>query len=410
LKLFFLVLFLFCSFDAYTNPIVEKFQNGTIKKSFNKDSQGWLTGEYKEFHHNGKIKISTIYEKNKLNGFYTEYDANGKVVVERNYLDGKKNGLEKIYREGVLDSSLIFIQDEIAYSRSIEDIQRSIKAIQESKIKIEGDWPECYLKSTELTENVIKQNENCLKIIMVYRYLCEVPYKDLSINREYIAKAMAANDIGKKNKYISHFPPNPGMSEKDYKFASSATVSCNLFFSSIELPIEFSTHYFMNDSDILNREKLGHRRWCLSPQMKATGFASNGVASSMYSIDLKVKDLPETEYFAFPPKGFTPIEYFKSDYVWSISLNPRKYNKVKLNSLKISVKELDVNYLEAQSVALDLEYSNVSSEYIAMDSSCIIFKPKNAKAEKGKKYKIEITGLLPKNKSSNVITYYVEFY
>lgn len=408
--IFLFILFLIQAIEIFSNPIIEKFQNGKIKKSYQRDRQGWLTGAYKEYFLNGNLKISAIYENNKIHGFYYEYDEGGKITLERKYFEGKKNGKENVYRQGVLENSNIFILDELAFSRSIEEIKKSIKTIQETEIAFEGVWPECYLKNTELTEKVIKENKDCLKILMIYRYLCEVPYKNLSINREYIAKAMAANDIGNRNKFISHFPPNPGMSENDFKFASSGAASCNLFYSSKDLPIEFAIHYFMNDSDNMNQEKLGHRRWCLSPQMKSTAFAISGKAVSMYSIDLRLNEIPETDFFAFPPRGFAPIEYFKSGYVWSVTLNPKKYNKVELKSLKISVKEFDVDYLEMNTQALELEYANVNSEYIAMDSSCIIFKPKNAKAEIGKKYKVEITGLSPKSKSPKIISYFIEFY
>lgn len=410
MKTFLAILIIFCSTLCFAKPITEKHPNGKIKKSYNKDSKGWLNGEYKEYNQKEQLILTCYYQENKLHGYYNEFDENGKIRVDRKYFEGKKNGLEKIYINGTLQTEWFYINDEIAFHKSITQIQKVINEIKSSKAEFKGSWPNCYIPSNSLDLKSKEQNESALKLLMTYRYLCDVPYKDMFINLEYLAKAIAAIDIGTKNNSISHYPQNPGMPDNDYKFAYSGTSNCNLFIASANVPISLSIHSYMNDSDEFNRKMVGHRRWCLNPNMLSTGFASNGRFASMYASDQNNKKIPDFDYIAFPPKGYMPCEYFKEEYVWSVTLNPTKFYKASESSIKIAVTELDNNYQEKKQSSLHISYQGLDNNYIGLNSSCIIFKPENLIVKPKQKYKVEIKGLRAKVKELQNITYYIEFY
>jgi len=76
----------------YTRKIAV-FANDTsqvaIEKSFSKKG---LSGIYKVYHPNGKLKIRTVYANNRINGEWTYYDENGIILTKGNYVEGIKHG------------------------------------------------------------------------------------------------------------------------------------------------------------------------------------------------------------------------------------------------------------------------------------------------------------------------------
>lgn len=60
-----------------------------IEKSFTKKG---LSGIYKAYHPNGKLKLKTVYANNSINGEWTYYDQNGIIITKGNYAGGKKHG------------------------------------------------------------------------------------------------------------------------------------------------------------------------------------------------------------------------------------------------------------------------------------------------------------------------------
>ena len=79
---------------------------------------------------------------------------------------------------------------------------------------------------------------------------------------------------------------------------------------------------WMNDGDMSNIDRVGHRRWILNPSMKQTGFGAvwgnNGIYLAMYAKDSAHED---TDYYgvAWPAQNM-PLVYFDTDYPWSISM------------------------------------------------------------------------------------------
>jgi len=60
-----------------------------IEKSLTKKG---LSGVYKVYHPNGKLKLKTVYANNSINGEWTYYGQNGIIITKGNYAGGKKHG------------------------------------------------------------------------------------------------------------------------------------------------------------------------------------------------------------------------------------------------------------------------------------------------------------------------------
>jgi hypothetical protein len=71
---------------------------------------------------------------------------------------------------------------------------------------------------------------------------------------------------------------------------------------------------YIGDGGDNNREKRGHRRWCLNPPMKNAGFGREGVFSAMWCMD--GGGTKAREPWSYPGRGLFPMEYVRGN-AWS---------------------------------------------------------------------------------------------
>lgn len=71
---------------------------------------------------------------------------------------------------------------------------------------------------------------------------------------------------------------------------------------------------YMDDGGDNNRERRGHRRWCLNPPMQNAGFGREGIYSAMWCMDGggQKSRMP----WSYPGRGLYPLEYVKGN-AWS---------------------------------------------------------------------------------------------
>ncbi len=86
----------------------EFFEDGTIKSICQKNQHG-LTGEYKIFYKNGKLKQQSNYLNGKLHGKSTTWDTNANKLYEMDFLLNKLNGLFIVYEQGTKKMSMLYI-------------------------------------------------------------------------------------------------------------------------------------------------------------------------------------------------------------------------------------------------------------------------------------------------------------
>jgi len=242
-----------------------------------------------------------------------------------------------------------------------------------------------------------------------YRYLAGLP-PDVELDPILSWTCKFGAELCKRHGTINHTPPRPqGMPEAAYKRGYEATSKSNLHWTSGGDGLIGSVDGYMDDSDPSNVRVVGHRRWCLNPPLRKTGFGVVDGFSAMWVMDTSGPAAPGA-ILCFPSAGLHPIDYFVPGTAWSVSLDPGRYrlsgDNVKVFELRTLAqvrafpKDLKgLKELPLSDVRLSTEGSGIPQ--------CLIFRPK-AKIGKGDRFGVIIEGVsgLPDNR----LAYLVEFY
>jgi hypothetical protein len=168
----------------------------------------------------------------------------------------------------------------------------------------------------------------------------------------------------------------------------------------------------MHDSDKSNIDRVGHRRWCLNPQMQKTGFGAMGKYSAMYSFDNSRTDVPDYDIVAYPPRGYLPRSFFSASHAWSVQPNPLEFEisqdsvKVQVFAAKLSLSSGDVS---VASQPLPLDYSHVARGGFGAGPA-IIFRPDGVQTAKGSTYAVVIKGIRTTGGEDYPLKYLTIFY
>ncbi len=268
-------------------------------------------------------------------------------------------------------------------------------------------------KAGALSDAFLKSGVSYLNYI---RYVAHLPSvrldADLSEDAQYGAVLLAA-----KNE-LNHYPEKPGdMKQEFYERGRSATSSSNI---ACGYPTLISaTQGFMNDDDLGNMVRVGHRRWLLNPELYNVGY---GYAETEYGypyITTKVFDYSGKEikydFVSWPSSGNFPNTIFYSDTPWSVSLNPEKYGQPELSKVKVTLtRESD-----GKTWSLNSKYNtpDYSKPYFNVDDSgcgirnCIVFRPPTTDIDVYKGvYIVKITGITTASGKATSLTYKVDFF
>lgn len=404
LFLVYLLLLVYSQTSLYAETIEEQWPNGKTSKKYTTDDENKKSGTYTEYHENGTSKIKAFYKKDLLEGFYAEFTEDGKKRVEGQYAKGLINGVYRVYEKGVLVRDEIWINGVLAYPRTIQEINRNLALIPKLKTEFVGDWPSDF-KVERFSKSVEADNITGMTRLREYRYLCGVPYEDMQINRKFVAHNLDAAILLNKLGRLDHTPANPGLPEEVYKSGYAGTSQSNLAGGSRGTTASRSVDMYMNDSDKSNIDRVGHRRYCISPYMKMTGFGSEGNYSAMWSFDKSREQIDDFDYICYPARGYMPSTHFNSSYAWNVSLNPKLYatpNKATVN-IQISLLKGTIKS------PLKISYQNIETSGFGINN-CIIFKPDSISTSAKTKYHVLIAGLKDKKGEDAQIEYYVEFF
>ena len=181
------------------------------------------------------------------------------------------------------------------------------------------------------------------------------------------------------NKGINHTPAFPaaiGMPRAFYDKGYAGTSTSNLTQGPADLPA--AVKGFMDDSDPGNIDRLGHRRWVLSPGLDRVGFgrAKDYFALKVFSADGQSKD-PSFAYVAWPAVGDQPLGWFGADQAWSFSLDPRAFPsglKGSRAGITVTVKRQKNSREWSFSAKHSDGYFNVETSGFGLPF-CVIFRP-----------------------------------
>ena len=414
----------------------DKYPDGTRRTVYSVDSEGRRHGEFRQYYPNGRLKTDARYLHGLLHGPYVTYHPNGKRKVEAAhrrgrwhgpyvaraadgspfrsaaFRDGKLHGPHRQFDGKRLVKDQYWLAGELIFPKSAKLIDRRLESIAKMPIQTVGRVPAAGAEVIAAVRDraAHAKREAALRRLMAYRYLCDLPYRDVQLDWNYTAHAVAAARIMNRLNKLTHAPENPGWPQADYEFARKGAGSSNISSSpSLSVAIEM----FIGDSDGGNIDRLGHRRWCLNPTMQRTGFGAFGKFSAMWSFDRSRRDVPEFDYVAFPPRGLMPRSMFEKSWAWNVSLNKDKYAAAEKGKVKVRIApvRLDVgsNSLWPAGQPLKLDYFNVDTHGFGIDN-CVIFRPAGVATDAGAVYSVIVSGLVDSKGKPAALRYAVGFY
>ena len=163
----------------------------------------------------------------------------------------------------------------------------------------------------------------------------------------------------------------------------------------------------MYDGTSSNISTVGHRRWCLDPNMKATGFGHTGQYTSMISFDESYGD-EQYPYSYIPwPAVNTPVEFFTGP--WNVSVDGSQYT-LDASKIKVTMETSagKIYTLTSANKSITQGYFNVNTGGYGYGPA-IIFTP-GVSFRGGDKVTVTISGLTDKLGNPEEIKYTVNFF
>lgn len=248
--------------------------------------------------------------------------------------------------------------------------------------------------------------DNARNMLNYVRFVAGIP-SNVTLNNDYNKQAQAAALVNAANYkstgklILSHTPAQPfEMPDSLYALGKTGAMHSNLSVGYVN-PASSILGY-MDDSDATNIVSVGHRRWCLNPSMKATGFGQADSYSAMYAQDGASSN---TTYEAVMwPAANMPLSLFGKDQAWSVSLDFAPYggniSKVVLNR----TTDGKTWTLSPNSGQGEFHTSINGSSYIG-SGSCVIFRPDDITYRAGDEFQVTLTG-----QNGKTFSYAVEFF
>lgn len=215
------------------------------------------------------------------------------------------------------------------------------------------------------------EEQKATNLLNVYRYVCGVPAK-VKMDKKLNGYCEEAAQICEENGTLSH-------DFGHYTDKSNLTTVGD---------VVDSVRRYMDDSGANNREKRGHRRWCLNPPMKKTGFGSGKSGySAMWAMDGS-HDGSRVKTWSYPGEGYFPKDYMHGTG-WSFYQQGQVPPK---NKIKISIFKLHKTPTKKISSNAIPEGRDIGVRYIATYKNTINFEPKDFTAGDRGIYWVRITG------------------
>ncbi len=291
--------------------------------------------------------------------------------------------------------------------RSQDEVQAYVNAhpallTQEIEYQTEPSLAEPYAPGV-LSEKTINSALNMLNQV---RYIAGVG--EVTHNEEYAQLASKGTLLNFLNDTLSHYPDRPSVlsdSKYDdlYNQGYDAAGSSNIAYSRGMVPSLNSDIItgWCADEDESNIDRVGHRRWFLSPALAEVGFGATLQGTLKYSatyIKHNIFSIPQDVYVAWPAQEM-PIQYFENNYPWSLSLG---YSNIGDVSVKLERK--------ADGQAWNFASGSSDGElYISKEGygspGAIIFRPKDISIQAGDTYTVTVN-----IGSSTTIQYTVNFF
>ncbi|MFO1050755.1 MAG: hypothetical protein U1F36_00905 [Planctomycetota bacterium] len=406
---------------------IETWPDGSVRERYAVDAQGNRSGVYESFDESGKPVWRGSYRAGRKQGTWLMLAPNGQVVERSNWRDDQRDGTQELCHEdgkrkelttwkaGVLEGPFEELDETGQWKRAGSYrkglLHGDLKITQARKPLSKQSWADGQLIKLDgivdpfpLREDALRSKLEtvlgpapddtldheaerlaALRRLQAFRALCRLPYEEMSLEPRWNELCDAGAALCAHIGHLDHTPKRPDdFDEERYKLAYEGTSHSNL---SVGPSMIYSVDNYMDDSDPSNIDRIGHRRWCLNPVMKKTGFGSSGSFSAMWSMDGSGKGTREIDAVMYPPPGWVPVDFFRAHIAWSIA--PLKGGTPKKDDLRVRIRALDENFLP-QGEPLAIDYLNVAGGGYG-SGPCIVFKPVGLICEPDKVWLCEVS-------------------
>lgn len=265
--------------------------------------------------------------------------------------------------------------------------------------------------------------QNALNTLNVMRYVAGLNETSYDYDTEKYAQASSTLMIGIGG--ITHYPERKaGVSDELYTYGAYGAKNSNLG-AGYDTISEAILYGWMGDGDPYNIDRVGHRRWALSPDLEKTSFGisvgpgSNNEFTSMYCIYTGTglwnsffgssSSGTDVDFLTWPASKM-PAEYMYGP--WSILLNS-DYFRANENDVNVTLTNLKTNksyYFDKSDKSTTGEFFNINTGGYGSLHQAVIFDAK-IKYNAGDRYLVKVEGLKDNNGNAyDTIEYTVDFF
>jgi antitoxin component YwqK of YwqJK toxin-antitoxin module len=361
---------------------IEYAQDGvkTLAANYRKDQ---LHGRYESYHANGNRFVTANYKLGVLNGEYAERQSDGDWVLTGKYADGSLDGLLEVHVAGKRlvqqkwsAGELVELDGVQPFPKSSGELLAELGAILEEPADAEYDLA---------ADSKAPGRAAALRRLQAYRHLCGLQWKGMELVPEWNELCDAASEVCEANGELDHTPPQPaGFDAQRFQQGYRGASNSNL---SMGKDMAGSVDSYMDDSDATNIDRVGHRRWCLNPPMRKTGFGLSGRFSAMWSMDQSGSMPKGLDAIVYPPPGWTPVDMFGARHAWNFGVLRGKAPR--LEDLRVSVRRLDERWIPSAN-SLEFDHRGIAEGGIGT-GTFVLFRPVGIVVEPGAAYLVELS-------------------
>lgn len=348
--------------------------------------------------------------------------TNGKGISTDRYVDfGGEDNLYRVHvaaffqradKQGYLKQQADNI---VVFTERMTNIQAMWNTL---KPRFEGDLFVTKPTFTSLGKMQDGHLQDALNMTNFVRYLSFLP-SDIRLNEQHSIEAQAASQVNAANKLMTHYPVKPvGMDDTLYNLGKLGASTSNIGYGYSDLVDSIVTGY-MDDSGLSNRDRVGHRRWILSPRLQEVGFGfaydtNNVPHTAMKVISPNMRKNTSTPYtfIAWPSNEAFPTSFFEGSQPWSLSLNESEYDNSQLE--EVSVKLTRVNDQKTWTLTKNTDtdgFFTIDTGNSGYTPYTIIFHPDRIKSyQNGDKFEVLVSGIYTLSGEKTSLRYETTFF
>lgn len=356
--------------------------DGSLHYKIKLDRDGRRDGTFVRYHPGGaegkkgpKAEVGA-YRDGELHGVITRLASDGAILAEAQWVDGR--------------CMLPMTERFIAYQ--LEQIEAAAAAAVSA---LPSDDQRARPDADTLAAVLARTNH--------YRLLCGLD-TDVVLDADFIHQAQCAAEVCAGMDKLDHHPKkNPGLPEDRWQAGKTGCAKSNLAMGGTGTR---SIDMWMNDSDDSNRDRVGHRRWLLWPELDRMGYGESGRYSAGHVIDGKGDSQADVPAVMFPPQGLMPVAMFGPKYCWHISPDPKRYEVGK--DAKLEIRPYDPK-TGATGEAIAIQFRNVDFGGFG-HRPAVIAQPEALALQRKAMYHVTVTGVSKKDASAPDLGWITIFY